>query len=249
MMDYVNKIVLEKWENSIIQLPEKSVSLVVTDPPYGCTPLLWDKRPYWTFFWQQLARVCGERGQAWIFVQERIWQKQNGAGANVKVLRKIHENIWHYKRPKAKTFNLHDIREPKTTTGNKSIRAGKGYAAVQYMTNRVEYIDDGLRMPKSVIFCKNLHQSTESLGHPTQKPEAIIEPLIKYSSNSGDLVYDPFAGTGTTLDVARKLHRLWFGSEMTQKWYDKAVQRLSISLETTESASSVGSKETNSIFG
>lgn len=237
---------LGKWENVIGSIPDASVSLVITDPPYGCTPCLWDKHPYWEFFWAELARVCGDTGQAWIFVrmpwsievhnaatktgwtyvQERIWEKQNGAGANVNVLRKVHENIWHYKRPKAKTFNLKDIREPKTTTGNKSIAAGKGYAAVQYMKKRVAYVDDGLRMPKSVIFCNNLHQSPESLGHPTQKPEALIEPLVLYSSNPGDLVFDPFCGTGTTPAVAKRLGRRWFGIDMTPEWHVKAEARL-----------------------
>lgn len=250
-MELFDRIDLGAWEDSVGQLPDGSVSLVLTDPPYGCTPLLWDKRPYWTFFWEQLTRVCGDSGQAWIFVrmpwaiqvhtaavaagwkyvQERIWQKQNGAGATVKTFRKVHENIWHYKRPKASTFNLDAIREPKTSIGNKSIKAGKGYASVQYMKGRVEYVDDGLRMPKSVIFCPNLHQSRESLGHSTQKPEAVILPLVLYSSNPGDLVYDPFAGTGTTLDVSRKTGRRWFGSEKTPRWHQIASERLGIPLE------------------
>lgn len=258
-----NRIILGKWEESIALIPDGSVSLVITDPPYACTPHAWDKHPYWDFFWSELARVCGDDGQAWIFVrmpwsievhqsalknkwkyvQERIWEKQNGGGATVGTFRKVHENIWHYKRPKAKTFNLDAIREPKTTTGNKSVAAGKGCATNQYMKSRVAYVDDGLRMPKSVIFCHNLHQSKESLGHSTQKPEKIIRPLVLYSSNEGELVLDPFAGTGTTLAVAKACGRRWIGMEMTEEWHRKAEVRLgAVPVEPVEVEPVQGSK-------
>lgn len=248
-----NSIWLGKWESLIGSIPDGTVDLLVTDPPYGCTPMSWDHQPYWEFFWNQMTRVCGDDGQAWIFVrmpwaidvhdaaqqngwryvQELIWEKQNGGGTTVKTFRKVHENIWHFKRPMAKTFNISDVRVPKTTTGDKSIAVGKGYAATQYMKKRVGYIDDGLRMPRSVMFCPNLHQSKESIGHPTQKPLAVIEPLVLYSSNPGDLVLDPFAGTGTTLVAANKHSRRWLGMEMTRQWYSKAIERLSGDVEST----------------
>jgi DNA modification methylase len=94
------------------------------------------------------------------------------------------------------------------------------------MKGRVEYVDDGLRMPKSVVFCHNLHQSKESLGHPTQKPEAVIRPLVMYSSNPGDLVLDPFCGAGTTPKVAKDAGRRWLGIEMTEEWFLKSSGRL-----------------------
>lgn len=262
-----NKLIFGKWEDSILSVPDRSVNLICTDPPYGVIPAKWDHRPDWMKFMSEMARVCGDSGQMWIFcrlpwaielylaaidnqwrwVQERVWEKQNGCGANVNVLRKVHENIWHFKRPKATTFNLLEIREPKMTTGDKSIAAGKGASNCQFMKKRVAYVDDGLRMPKSVIFCPNLHQSKESLGHSTQKPEAVILPLILYSSNPGDLVLDPFAGTGTTLAVARKTGRRWLGMEMTPEWYGKATERLGLpAIGVEEPAQPQG---TRSIFG
>lgn len=242
-----NTILFGKWENHIDSIPSGSVSLIVTDPPYQVTPLKWDKRPEWVYFMKQMARISGDSGQmwifcrmpwaidmhlaavqhGWIFVQERIWQKQNGSGATVKTFRKVHENIWQYKRKNSKTFNLNEIREPKTTTGDKSIKAGKGRSSCQYITNKVEYIDDGLRMPKSVLFCPNLHQSKESLGHSTQKPEEVIRPLILYSSNEGDLVFDPFSGAGTTPCVAKQAGRRWLATEMVEKWHSKSIERVS----------------------
>ncbi|MFH1596802.1 MAG: site-specific DNA-methyltransferase, partial [Pseudomonadota bacterium] len=55
----------------------------------------------------------------------------------------------------------------------------------------------------------------ERLGYPTQKPEALLERIIKASSNEGDLVLDPFCGCGTTVTVAERLHRRWLGIDIT----------------------------------
>lgn len=58
-------------------------------------------------------------------------------------------------------------------------------------------------------------QAQERLGYPTQKPEALLERIIKASSNEGDLVLDPFCGCGTAVSVAEKLHRRWMGIDIT----------------------------------
>jgi len=58
-------------------------------------------------------------------------------------------------------------------------------------------------------------QARERLGYPTQKPEALLERIIRASSNEGDLVLDPFCGCGTTIAVAERLHRRWIGIDIT----------------------------------
>jgi site-specific DNA-methyltransferase (adenine-specific) len=58
-------------------------------------------------------------------------------------------------------------------------------------------------------------QAKERLGYPTQKPEALLERIIKASSNEGDVVLDPFCGCGTAVTVAEKLHRRWIGIDVT----------------------------------
>ncbi|MCC6682434.1 MAG: site-specific DNA-methyltransferase [Phycisphaeraceae bacterium] len=62
--------------------------------------------------------------------------------------------------------------------------------------------------------------------HPCQLPEALLERIIKVSSNPGDLVFDPFAGSGTTLAAAAKLGRDWLGCELSEDYADKALQRI-----------------------
>lgn len=62
--------------------------------------------------------------------------------------------------------------------------------------------------------------------HPCQLPEALLERVIKVSSNESDLVFDPFAGSGTTLAVARRLGRRWLGCELSQEYAAKALKRI-----------------------
>jgi DNA modification methylase len=69
--------------------------------------------------------------------------------------------------------------------------------------------------------------SDEGLGYPTQKPEALLERIIKASSNEGDLVLDPFCGCGTTVQVAQRLNRRWIGIDITHLAIGLIKQRLS----------------------
>ena len=58
-------------------------------------------------------------------------------------------------------------------------------------------------------------QAQERLGYPTQKPQALLERIIQSSTNSGDVVLDPFCGCGTTIHAAQKLDRQWIGIDIT----------------------------------
>ncbi len=62
--------------------------------------------------------------------------------------------------------------------------------------------------------------------HPCQLPEALLERIVRCSSNEGDLVFDPFAGSGTTLAVAHRLARRWLGCELSPEYRDRALQRI-----------------------
>lgn len=194
----------------------------------------------------EMGRVCGDNGQLWIFcrqpwatdlmdaarntdwifVQERIWEKQNAGGATIRSFRKVHENIWHFKRKNAKTFNLDDVRVEKSTNGDKSVKKRKD-SSTQYLgTEDSEYVDDGFRIPRSVQFHRNLHQSKESIGHQTQKPLGVIVPLVLYSSNPGDVVFDPCCGSGSSLYAAKVLGRKYIGFDKDKTWAELAKKRV-----------------------
>jgi site-specific DNA-methyltransferase (adenine-specific) len=66
----------------------------------------------------------------------------------------------------------------------------------------------------------------ERLGHPCQMPEAILERIIKVATNPGDLVVDPFAGSGTTLAVAKRLGRNYWGCELSPNYAQIILERL-----------------------
>ncbi len=70
-------------------------------------------------------------------------------------------------------------------------------------------------------------QAQERLGYPTQKPEALLERIIKASSNEGDVVLDPFCGCGTTVQVAQRLNRQWIGIDITHLAIGLIKKRLS----------------------
>ena len=71
-----------------------------------------------------------------------------------------------------------------------------------------------------------LNLSKERLGYPTQKPEALLERIIKASSNPGDIVMDPMCGGGTTLFVAKQLDRKYIGIDIEQNAIDISKKRL-----------------------
>jgi len=85
------------------------------------------------------------------------------------------------------------------------------------------YLEQSPGVPVSEVWDDiKLVQGNESIGYPTQKPEALLERIIKMASNEGDLVLDPFMGGGTTMAVAEKLGRQWIG-------IDQSVQAIKVS--------------------
>ena len=79
---------------------------------------------------------------------------------------------------------------------------------------------------RSVFFTQVNKTDREIYGHPTIKPQSIIETLIMNSSDRGDLVFDPFVGSGTTCAAAKALGRDYIGFELSPKWHAVAVDRL-----------------------
>jgi DNA modification methylase len=89
------------------------------------------------------------------------------------------------------------------------------------------YFDEMPGVPLQDIWTDiNPALATERLGYPTQKPEALLERIIKASSNEGDLVLDPFCGCGTTIAVAQSLKRKWIGIDITYLAIDVIKKRL-----------------------
>jgi DNA modification methylase len=168
------------------------------------------------------AIFCPKGGE---FRNEIIWCYR-GAGYPKKDFGRRHDTIFRYSKTKNFTFNLDEVREEYAQAtkerfshyiGNK--RKG-GDFGVQKLHPLGKQPDDWWQVQPIAPSAK------ERLGYPTQKPEALLEKVIKASSNEGDIVLDAFCGCGTTIAVAEKLQRNWIGIDITYQSISLILKRL-----------------------
>ncbi len=151
------------------------------------------------------------------FCNEIIWYYPNKIpDSRKKIFTQSSDRVLFYAKKRGEhTFNLQEEKrdKPITVTKMKKVGGKKIYVRgedgkVILITRDVRVIDDIWRIPM-------LMGQAERLGYPTQKPEALLERIIKASSKEGDLILDPFCGCGTTVAVAEKLKRNWVGIDIT----------------------------------
>jgi len=106
----------------------------------------------------------------------------------------------------------------------KIVKTKSGYRKKSYLSESLGLITGDIWADKDVPPMQG--QAKERLGYPTQKPEALLERIIKASSNEGDLVLDPFCGCGTTIAVSQNLGRRWIGIDITRIAMEVMMKRL-----------------------
>jgi len=167
--------------------------------------------------------VFGQRN----FRNEIIWAYSQGGKSKKRWARK-HDEILFYSKTNNFYFDGSKVKIPLTphkrsTTGSYGGRMGVDEKGRRYVekwgTGKKKlyryYLDEG-KIPEDVWEIQSIQAGAkERLGYPTQKPEALLERIIKASSNEGDLVMDPFCGCGTTVAVAERLNRRWVGIDIT----------------------------------
>lgn len=154
------------------------------------------------------------------FRNEIIWHYFMG-GKPKRFFARKHDNILFYTKGRDWTFNIqkHKRRldfKPSLKDESKNANTGKdefGYYSVVTM--------DDVWDIKGVF-----NMSNEYMGYPTQKPEALLERIIKASSNEGDIVLDPFLGGGTTIAVAKRLKRNYIGIDVSPIGCATSYERL-----------------------
>lgn len=217
-------------------LPSGSVDMVLCDLPYGTTQNKWDSVIPFADLWEQYWRVCKPSAAVVLTAQcpfdkvlgasqldylkyEWVWEKPKATGhLNAKKQpMKAHENILVFYRSQC-TYNPQKTEgEPYKANGGKSKLDNYGdFAAVR------EGSTDGSRYPRSVL--ELTHETTPI--HPTQKPVALFEYLIRTYTNPGDLVLDNTAGSGTTAIAAENAGRKWICMERDPTYYESAVGRV-----------------------
>lgn len=212
---YLNKIKKDDAVNFIKKIPNKSVDLVLTDPPYGVERTSWDiKAPIsWC---KEIPRVmkdgasllifCGKqnrfevekelRSAGLTFWQELIWVYRNGGVTRKSSYNGHHEPIlWFVKDPKNFHLNFGKAQWVDTWTVINSARPQSNF-------------------------------SRDKKIHPTQKAIDVIERLVKYHSKKGDVVLDPFMGAGTTAVACKKMNRDFVGCDNNGNYVKLANQRV-----------------------
>lgn len=231
-------------------LPDESVDLIFVDPPYNIGKKFanfidkWPSEKEYIEWCKQWLDICIKKlsptGTMYVmastqsmpyidlYLRERltilsriIWYYDSSGVQAKKRFGSLYEPILHcVKNPDAYTFNAESIMiEAKTGSQRKLIDYRK--------KNPTMY--NSKKVPGNVwYFPRVRYRMPEYENHPSQKPESLLERVILASSNPGDLVLDPFAGTFTTCAVAKKLNRRCIGIEMQEEYIKIGLRRLGI---------------------
>ena len=228
---------------AMINIPNYSIDAIITDPPYGTTACKWDSIIPFDLMWEQLNRIIKPNGAIVLFGSqpftsalissnykyfkyEWIWFKNKGGNFfNAKITpMKQHENILVFSNGKT---NYHPIKEKRLKSGLHRVRSGALIGgkikddSVYDKTNVIKTKYNDLRYPKTVQ-----KFNVQRGMHPTQKPVALIEYLIKTYTNENETVLDFTMGSGTTGVACINTNRKFIGIELNKEYFDLASKRL-----------------------
>jgi site-specific DNA-methyltransferase (adenine-specific) len=219
-------------------IPDKSIDMILCDLPYGTTACKWDTVIPFEPLWKEYKRIIKDNGAIVLtasqpftsalvmsnpkmYRYELLWIKEQGTGnlnAN-KIPLKQHENISVFYKS-LPTYN------PQMTQGKSyTMKRAKNTNEIFGKTGTKDgYITEngGERYPTSTLY---FNRELSSRYHPTQKPVALFEYLIKTYTNEGDLVLDNCAGSGTTAIACANSGRKCIGIEKEEKYCEIAANR------------------------
>lgn len=225
------------------------VNAVITDPPYGCTSNAWDVAIDLGSFWSCVNAITKENAAFCIFSMqpftvdliasnrknfryELIYKKYQATRflhANRMPL-PIHENIEVFYR-KLPTYNPQKVSSGKPR-GDRLRHGDTRPISTNWdtKTRRIDFRDDGMRYPVSIVepqkYGREFTCNKANMRHPTQKPVALMEWLVKTYTNPGDLVLDPFMGGGATGVACIKTGRRFIGIEKEERYFELACGRI-----------------------
>ena len=220
------------------EIPDGSVDMILTDPPYGTTACKWDSIIPLEPMWEQLKRIIKPNGvivltasqpftsmlvmsNLGMFKYELIWEKDKPsdfAVAKFKTM-KYHETVLIFTNGRA-TYNPQMVIGKPNHSVGKGIRRKNNESGANTAT--VSNKTDGLKHPKSVL---KINRESKPI-HPTQKPVALMEYLIKTYTQEGETVLDFTMGSGTTGVACKNLNRNFIGIEKDETYFKIAQDRI-----------------------
>jgi adenine-specific DNA-methyltransferase len=239
-------------------LPSEIVDLAITSPPYNIgkeyeTPMPLESYIQWTATWiREVYRLTSPTGAFWLnlgylavpergraipipyllwehipfyLIQEVVWNYGAGVATKRMFSPRNEKFLWYVKSPEEYTFNLDAVRDPNVKYPNQK---KNGKVRVNPLGKNPT---DVWQVPK-VTTGENMtgrRASPERTNHPAQFPVAVIERIIRACSKPGDIIFDPFLGSGTTAEVAMANGRLAIGFEISKEYIEIAAKRLSVS--------------------
>ena len=247
----INKTICGNTFDILQKMPQNFVDLMIVDPPYNLSkdyegkkfsatndeeyekytvdwiekikPLLKQTASVYICCDWKSSLIIGSVLKKYFKLQNRItWQREKGRGANAN-WKNAMEDIWFATNSDTYTFNLDAVKIRKKVIAPYKINGQpKDWEETKYGNYRntcpSNFWDD-ISIP--------YWSMAENTAHPTQKPEKLIAKLILASSNEGDIVFDPFLGSGTTSVVCKKLNRQYCGIEQNERycvWCEKRLE-------------------------
>ncbi len=253
--DILDKTILGDTFSVLPLLPEKSVDLLIVDPPYNldksfggsrfksmstekyreyteqwlkaAIPLLKDDATVYVCCDWLSSMVIGQVLTEQLTVRNRItWQREKGRGALTNWKNGM-EDIWFATVSKNYTFNVDDVKVRRRVVAPYKVDGKpKDWEETENGNFRNTYPSnfwDDISIP--------YWSMPENTAHPTQKPEKLLAKLILASSNEGDVILDPFLGSGSTSVTAKKLGRHYIGIEREPQYCVWAEKRLEMAQE------------------
>lgn len=241
-----NKLYLGDCLDIMKDIADKSIDMILCDLPYNITLLDWDNEIPLDILWKQYDRIIKDNGNIVLFSKqpfttilndsnledfryELIWCKQQATNplcAEIRIM-PIHENISVF-------YKQFGIYNPQMVYGRKLYQHFTGNNTIGEVYDNLQSkhraCTDGSRYPTSVLFFNNSREGF----HPTQKPVALCEYLIKTYTNENMVVLDNCMGSGTTGVACVKTKRKFIGIEKEEKYFNIAKQRIEEELKQGE---------------
>jgi site-specific DNA-methyltransferase (adenine-specific) len=219
-----------------------TADLILADPPYESTSLEWDcwpdgwletaaavSRSMWCFLpLRQFAeppfrgiefRAAGWRLSQDIEAEHAVWEKHNGSSFHADRFKRVHEIACHWYRGAWRTI-YHEVPTTPDATARTVRRKQRPPHTGHIEAGSYASEDGGPRLMRSVIRVRSMHGRAI---HPSQKPGGLLEPMITYGCPPSGLVVDCFAGSGSSLVIARQTGRRAIGVESREKQAEAAA--------------------------